>query len=56
MSYLVPGLYTFDVTELIPSIVAGILLNKVTNFSGKYISTLLKRIIENPDYSSSVEK
>ena len=56
MSYLVPGLYTLDVTELIPSIVAGILLNKVTNFSGKYISTLLKRIIENPDYSSSVEK
>lgn len=56
MSYLVPGLYTFDVAELIPSIVAGILLNKVTNFSGKYISTLLKRIIENPDYVSSVEK
>jgi hypothetical protein len=56
MSYLVPGLYTFDVTELIPSIVAGILLNKITNFSGKYISTLLKRIIDNPDYTSSVEK
>jgi len=47
MSYLIPGLYTFDVSELIPSIVAGILLNKVTNFSGKYVSTLLKRLVNN---------
>lgn len=56
MTYLVPGLYTFDVSELIPSIVAGIILNKVTNFSGKYISEILKRIINSNPQETSEEK